>query len=235
MLSALSSSLFSLTLLLLILAQTNPIIQAREGRVHHQGRLLGFGRNGHTLATTFSSSISRVSLASNITLFWLSVAEIAFYSNHEFEQWNENLCQGLDVFRSTVIKNQIVESMGCNQLSGNAGIHLDSLSIFKISGLREKYYHNSHLSSGGGTFVDRAVIAAARALPIWSDGGCASNSSMERRAIKELQEECRQMLAAFPTNFKEDQNILGKPATRILIYGEVVNCIRNSFLWYTLI
>ncbi|XP_024159091.1 uncharacterized protein LOC112166469 isoform X3 [Rosa chinensis] len=213
MLSALSSSLFSLTLLLLILAQTNPIIQAREGRVHHQGRLLGFGRNGHTLATTFSSSISRVSLASNITLFWLSVAEIAFYSNHEFEQWNENLCQGLDVFRSTVIKNQIVESMGCNQLSGNAG----------------------HLSSGGGTFVDRAVIAAARALPIWSDGGCASNSSMERRAIKELQEECRQMLAAFPTNFKEDQNILGKPATRILIYGEVVNCIRNSFLWYTLI
>ncbi|XP_024159090.1 uncharacterized protein LOC112166469 isoform X2 [Rosa chinensis] len=214
MLSALSSSLFSLTLLLLILAQTNPIIQAREGRVHHQGRLLGFGRNGHTLATTFSSSISRVSLASNITLFWLSVAEIAFYSNHEFEQWNENLCQGLDVFRSTVIKNQIVESMGCNQLSGNAA---------------------GHLSSGGGTFVDRAVIAAARALPIWSDGGCASNSSMERRAIKELQEECRQMLAAFPTNFKEDQNILGKPATRILIYGEVVNCIRNSFLWYTLI
>ncbi|KAM5583556.1 hypothetical protein ABKV19_003443 [Rosa sericea] len=178
------SSLFSLTLLLLILAQTNPIIQAPEGRVHHRGRLLGFGRNGHALATTFSSSIYRVSLVSNITLFWLSVAEIAFYNNHEFEQWNEDLCQGLDVFRRTVIK------IRC--------IHLDSfLSIFKISGLHEKYYHNSHLSSGGGTFVDRAVIAAARALPTWSDGGCASNPSMERRAIKELQEECRQMLAAY--------------------------------------
>ncbi|KAM5587033.1 protein PLASTID TRANSCRIPTIONALLY ACTIVE 14 [Rosa sericea] len=106
------------------------------------------------------------------------------------------------------------------QFSGNARIHLDSfLSVFNISGLPQEYYHNTdRLSSGGDTFVDGAVIAAARTLPTWSDGDVPPIPSMERRAIKELQEECRQMLAAFPTNSKEDQNILDSmpDATRTL-------------------
>ncbi|XP_024157397.1 protein PLASTID TRANSCRIPTIONALLY ACTIVE 14 isoform X3 [Rosa chinensis] len=106
------------------------------------------------------------------------------------------------------------------QFSGNARIHLDSfLSVFNISGLPQEYYHNTdRLSSGGDTFVDGAVIAAARTLPTWSDGDVPPIPSMERRAIKELQEECRQMLVKFPTNSKEDQNILDSmpDATRTL-------------------
>ncbi|PRQ30144.1 putative [Fructose-bisphosphate aldolase]-lysine N-methyltransferase [Rosa chinensis] len=105
------------------------------------------------------------------------------------------------------------------QFSGNARIHLDSfLSVFNISGLPQEYYHNNRLSSGGDTFVDGAVIAAARTLPTWSDGDVPPIPSMERRAIKELQEECRQMLVKFPTNSKEDQNILDSmpDATRTL-------------------
>lgn len=33
---------------------------------------------------------------------------------------------------------------------------------------------------------------------------------MERKAVKELQEECQQMLAEFPTTAGQDQQILGK-------------------------
>ncbi|BFG15751.1 hypothetical protein CerSpe_020250 [Prunus speciosa] len=95
------------------------------------------------------------------------------------------------------------------QFSGNACIHLDSfLSVFNISGLPEEYYHNSRLSNDGDTFVDGAIIAAARTLPTWSDGDVPPIPSMERRSVKELQEECRQMLAAYPTNSKQDQKIL---------------------------
>lgn len=57
-------------------------------------------------------------------------------------------------------------------------------------------------------------------MPTWSDGDVPPIPSMEKRAIKELQEECRQMLAVFPTNSKEDQEILGKLATHILIHWE---------------
>lgn len=92
------------------------------------------------------------------------------------------------------------------QFSGNARIHLDSfLSIFNISGLPEEYYHNSRLSNDGDTFVDGAVIAAARTLPTWSDGDVPPIPSVERRAVKELQEECKQMLSEFPTTSKQDQ------------------------------
>ncbi|EXB83262.1 Ribulose-1,5 bisphosphate carboxylase/oxygenase large subunit N-methyltransferase [Morus notabilis] len=93
--------------------------------------------------------------------------------------------------------------------SGNVRIHLDSfLSVFNISGLPEEYYHNSELSNDGDTFVDGAVIAAARRLPTWSDGDVPPIPSVERRAVKELQEECKQMLAEFPTTSKQDQNTL---------------------------
>ncbi|GAB2280989.1 Protein PLASTID TRANSCRIPTIONALLY ACTIVE 14 [Dionaea muscipula] len=96
------------------------------------------------------------------------------------------------------------------QFSGDAKIHLDSfLSVFNISGLPEEYYHNSQLASeGGDSFVDGAVIAAARTLPTWSDGDIPPIPSMERDAAKALQKECRKMLAKFPTTSKQDERIL---------------------------
>ncbi|XP_024046974.1 protein PLASTID TRANSCRIPTIONALLY ACTIVE 14 isoform X5 [Citrus clementina] len=95
------------------------------------------------------------------------------------------------------------------QFSGDARIHLDSfLSVFNISGLPEEYYHNSKISSDKESFVDGAVIAAARTLPTWSDGDVPLVPSIERKAVKELQEECRQMLAEFPTTSKQDQKML---------------------------
>lgn len=128
--------------------------------------------------------------------------------------------------------------------SGNARIHLDSfLSVFNISGLPEEYYHNrmayriiletwfilssvthevwhtklllaGRLSNDGDSFVDGAVIAAARTLPTWSDGDIPPIPSAERKAVKELQDECQQMLAEFPTTSVQDQEILGNLSVR---------------------
>ncbi|MQL94189.1 hypothetical protein Taro_026843 [Colocasia esculenta] len=93
--------------------------------------------------------------------------------------------------------------------SGNARIHLDSfLSVFNISGLREEYYHNNLLSKGEDDFVDGAVIAAARTLPTWSEGDIPPIPSIERKAARELQEECHQILAEFPTTSDQDKQIL---------------------------
>ncbi|PIM97402.1 [Ribulose-bisphosphate carboxylase]-lysine N-methyltransferase [Handroanthus impetiginosus] len=93
--------------------------------------------------------------------------------------------------------------------SGTARVHLDSfLSVFNISGLPEGYYHNSKLSSVEDSFVDGAVIAAAKTIPTWSDGDIPPIPSLERKAVKELQEECQQMLAAFSTTAAEDRQIL---------------------------
>ncbi|KAL8513308.1 hypothetical protein ACS0TY_019495 [Phlomoides rotata] len=95
------------------------------------------------------------------------------------------------------------------QFSGNARIHLDSfLSVFNISGLPEEYYHNCKLSYNEDSFVDGAVIAAARTLPTWSDQDIPPIPSMERKAVRELQEECQQMLAEFPKTADDDQQIL---------------------------
>ncbi|XP_022729858.1 protein PLASTID TRANSCRIPTIONALLY ACTIVE 14 isoform X2 [Durio zibethinus] len=88
--------------------------------------------------------------------------------------------------------------------SGNAHIHLDSfLSVFNIAGLPDEYHYNS-----GDNFVNGAVIAAARTLPTWSDGDVPAIPSMERKAVKELREECQQMLAQFPTTSEQDQKLL---------------------------
>ncbi|KAK4761112.1 hypothetical protein SAY87_006005 [Trapa incisa] len=97
------------------------------------------------------------------------------------------------------------------EFSGNARIHLESfLSAFNISGLPEEYYHNSRLSSigGGDTFVDGSVLAAARVLPTWSEKDVPPIPTIERKAAKELQDECHQMLSAFPTTSKQDREIL---------------------------
>ncbi|KAI9126591.1 hypothetical protein K1719_002187 [Acacia pycnantha] len=105
------------------------------------------------------------------------------------------------------------------KFSGDARIHLDSfLSVFSISGLPEEYYHNTLLSNEGDTFVDGAVIAAARTLPSWSDGDVPSIPSVEWKAAKELQNECQEMLSEFPTTSKQDQKLLDslQDATRTL-------------------
>ncbi|KAK2967950.1 hypothetical protein RJ640_026377 [Escallonia rubra] len=95
------------------------------------------------------------------------------------------------------------------QFSGTSSIHLDSfLSVFNISGLPEDYYHNRRLSNDGDSFVDGAVLAAARTLPTWSDGDVPPIPSLERKAVKELQDECQQMLAEFSTTSQQDQQIL---------------------------
>lgn len=66
------------------------------------------------------------------------------------------------------------------------------------------------MSNDGDGFVDGAVLAAARTLPTWSDGDVPPVPSIERKAVKELQEECQLMLAQYPTTAQEDQKILGK-------------------------
>uniref|UniRef100_A0A803N3L1 Rubisco LSMT substrate-binding domain-containing protein n=1 Tax=Chenopodium quinoa TaxID=63459 RepID=A0A803N3L1_CHEQI len=94
--------------------------------------------------------------------------------------------------------------------SGDSRIHLDTfLSVFNITGLPEEYYFNSQLSKEGDSFVDGAVIAAARTLPTWSDGDVPMIPSTERKAAKELQEQCQNFLAKYPTTAKQDQKILG--------------------------
>ncbi|GAV75045.1 SET domain-containing protein/Rubis-subs-bind domain-containing protein [Cephalotus follicularis] len=103
--------------------------------------------------------------------------------------------------------------------SGNARVHLESfLSVFNISGLPEEYYYNTgQISNDGDTFVDGTVIAAARTLPTWSDGDVPPIPSLEKKAVKELQEECQRMLAEFPTTSEQDQKILDSmPEARTL-------------------
>ncbi|PIA63884.1 hypothetical protein AQUCO_00201301v1 [Aquilegia coerulea] len=117
--------------------------------------------------------------------------------------------------------------------SGNAQIHLDSfLSIFNISGLPDQYYHNNRLANVGDHFVDGAVIAAARTLPTWSDGDMPIVPSTERKAAKDLQGECQQMLAEFPTTSDQDQKILADsmPQSRTLEAAIKYRLHRKLFL-----
>lgn len=65
------------------------------------------------------------------------------------------------------------------------------------------------LSFDEDQFVDGAVLAAARTIPTWSDGDIPPIPSAERKAVKELQEECEQVLAEFSTTVDQDQQILG--------------------------
>lgn len=93
--------------------------------------------------------------------------------------------------------------------SGDSKIHLDSfLSVFNISGLPEEYYLNSRIAGDRESFVDGAVIAAARTLPTWTQRDVPPIPSNERRAAKELKDECQEMLAQFPTTSEQDQQIL---------------------------
>ena len=72
------------------------------------------------------------------------------------------------------------------------------------------------LSNAGDSFVDGAVIAAARTLPSWSDGDVPPIPSVERKAAKDLRDECQKNLAEFATTSKQDQKLLGKFGIHIL-------------------
>ncbi|CAM6046885.1 unnamed protein product [Sphagnum compactum] len=94
--------------------------------------------------------------------------------------------------------------------SGNARIHLDSfLSAFNIGGMPDEYYYNEAAAEEVDTFVDGAVLAAARMLPSWKDKDLPFRPSMEMHAARELQNECRQFLSAYPTTLDEDFRIIG--------------------------
>ncbi|KAJ1698055.1 hypothetical protein LUZ63_006567 [Rhynchospora breviuscula] len=101
------------------------------------------------------------------------------------------------------------------KFSSPAKIHLDTfLSVFNISGLEDEYYHNYKVSSEEDrSFVDGAVIAAARTLPTWSEKDVPIIPSMERKAVRELQEECRKILGEFPTTSQQDQLVLDTDAS----------------------
>ncbi|KAJ7518520.1 hypothetical protein O6H91_21G072600 [Diphasiastrum complanatum] len=93
--------------------------------------------------------------------------------------------------------------------SGKSKIHLDSfLSAFNITGLPDHYYFNEAVAERKDTFVDGAVLAMARYLPTWSDGDLPFLPSEEKRAVKDLQRECRLQLAAFPTTVDHDNKLL---------------------------
>lgn len=60
------------------------------------------------------------------------------------------------------------------------------------------------------SFVDGAVIAAARTLPTWSEKDVPMIPSVERKSARELQEECGKILKEYPTTSQQDQLLLGK-------------------------
>ncbi|KAL9676135.1 hypothetical protein QQ045_004348 [Rhodiola kirilowii] len=72
---------------------------------------------------------------------------------------------------------------------------------------------------GGGSFVDGAVLAAARTIPTWSDKDLPPIPSQEQSAVKELQGQCQQMLAEYPTTSEQDHEILeSMPESRRTFY-----------------
>ena len=94
-------------------------------------------------------------------------------------------------------------------------ITLPSIQIGIVEDINMKFIAEC-LSNDGDTFVDGAVIAAARTLPTWSDRDVPPIPSAERKAAKELQGECQQMLAEYATTSKQDQKLLGKFDVHIL-------------------
>ncbi|BBN16965.1 hypothetical protein MPTK1_7g10810 [Marchantia polymorpha subsp. ruderalis] len=94
------------------------------------------------------------------------------------------------------------------KFSGNAKIHLDSfLSAFNLAGMLDELYYNVEAADVPDTFVDGAVIAAARTLPTWSDGDLPFLPSHEIKAARALQVECQQHLDQFPTTLEDDRRL----------------------------
>ncbi|GJP49705.1 hypothetical protein CLOM_g8885 [Closterium sp. NIES-68] len=87
-------------------------------------------------------------------------------------------------------------------------IHRDSfLSAFDLIATDDDYDYNPG-DSPPDPFVDGALVAALRCLPTWTNGDVPAVPSEELRAVRWLQQQCRQQLGAFPTTLQEDEAVL---------------------------
>lgn len=138
------------------------------------------------------------------------------------EKMRNDVCMARYGFSSHVNPWDVVE------FSGEAKIHLDSfLSAFNIAGLADEFYHNDSTPDRQDSFVDGAILAAARTLPSWSEGDLPFLPSMEKTAVEELQKECWIILGTFPTTVDQDLNILAAEAD-----SNGSNKIRESVIKY---
>ncbi|KAF5191671.1 plastid transcriptionally active [Thalictrum thalictroides] len=81
--------------------------------------------------------------------------------------------------------SQLAESLGCHPVIWQC---TNTLGTCPYS-----------ISNAEDDFVDGAVIVAARTLHTWLDWDMPIIPSTERKAARDLQGECQQMLAEFPT------------------------------------
>lgn len=74
----------------------------------------------------------------------------------------------------------------------------------------------------GDDFFDGDLLAIARSLPFWSEKDLPFLPSAEKAAVKELQEECLDLLNAFPSTLEWDLELLGKHLSFCQHYGHVL-------------
>ncbi|CAI7787866.1 unnamed protein product, partial [Closterium sp. NIES-53] len=87
-------------------------------------------------------------------------------------------------------------------------IHRDSfLSAFDLIATDDDYDYNPG-DSPPDPFVDGALVAALRCLPTWTNGDVPAVPSEELRAVRWLQQRCREKLGAFPTTLEQDEAVL---------------------------
>ncbi|KAF3334262.1 ribulose-1,5 bisphosphate carboxylase/oxygenase large subunit N-methyltransferase [Carex littledalei] len=148
------------------------------------------------------------------------VLEVLINAGEDIKKGDEMTLNYLDGAMNNMLMERYGFSSPTNpwdviRFSSPAKIHLDTfLSVFNISGLQDEYYHNYNLSSEEDrSFVDGAVIAAARTLPTWSEKDVPMIPSMERKNARELQEECLKILGEFPTTSQQDQLLLDTDAS----------------------
>ncbi|CAI5475291.1 unnamed protein product [Closterium sp. Yama58-4] len=92
-------------------------------------------------------------------------------------------------------------------------IHRDSfLSAFDLIATDDDYDYNPG-DSPLDPFVDGALVAALRCLPTWTNGDVPAVPSEELRAVRWLQQRCREQLGAFPTTVEEDEAVLESEGT----------------------
>ncbi|CAM6094608.1 unnamed protein product [Calypogeia fissa] len=93
------------------------------------------------------------------------------------------------------------------KFSGKAKIHRESfLSAFNLSDISKDVSYTGPEEDERGV-IDGAVLAAARALPTWSEEDLPFLPSQEIKAARNLKQECKQLLQTFPTTLDEDRFI----------------------------
>ncbi|KAL3701433.1 hypothetical protein R1sor_019455 [Riccia sorocarpa] len=140
--------------------------------------------------------------------------EVVMNAGQTFKQGDEMTLNYLDCKANDIFMQRYGFSSAQNpcdvvKFSGDEKIHLDSfLSAFNLAGMLDELYYNEEAVEKKDTFVDGAVIAAARTLPTWSDGDLQFLPSHEIKAARALQLECQQHLDRFPTSLAEDRLLL---------------------------